>query len=542
MAYTISDFLALEALRSANPRLISAVAQSSREISWVHVTELHDVAAVLSGGEMVLTTGNFLIPGDDRGLAEFVDRLAAADAGGLTLELGRNFSKVPATLAELGNRAGLPIIVLAHPVRFVEITQQVHARILNDQHESLRFSHTVHEMFHRLSLEGASTQEILDAACDLGGCSMILEDLGHRVIGYRTHGLGLRESLANWEQRSRQHLRPSAEWVSAEVGTEAQRWARLIALPAGRVSLEELQMLVQRAAQAITLNALVDENAHRLEQQAHGGILTDLLAGRGAAEIALRAEVLALPKVSSYLPLCLATRPVGRSTRSGRLNAQRRTAEFAGQVSQAARSAGLTVIAAPTDDDLIAVLLGIPTRTRSTDLVRVLIARLKAQLATVDSELRFRDQLWRIGIGETAASVTASGESLRAAAHIARVSLSLPANRRADFYTSADIRLRGLLAALREDPRVLAFAESELSALLTHDLDHGSDLEAVLRTFLDLGGNKSVMCQQVGISRPTLYARLATIEKLLGIDLADAESRLCLQVALLVREVRAAAG
>ncbi len=542
MAYTISDFLALEVLRAAKPRLISATDQTNREISWVHVTELHDVAAVLSGGEMVLTTGNFLSPGNDRALADFVDRLAAVGAGGLTLELGRNFDKVPATLAELGNRAGLPIIVLAHPVRFVEITQQVHSRILNDQHESLKFSHTVHEFFHRLSLEGASTQEILDTASDLGGCSIVLEDLGHRVIGYRTHGMALTETLTNWEQRSRQHLRPSAEWVSAEVGTEAQRWGRLVSLPTGHISLVELQMLIQRAAQAITLNALVDENSHRSEQQAHGGVLTDLLAGRGAAEIAVRAEALVLPKGSSYLPLCLATRPAGSPPRSGRLNFQRRLTELAGHISQAARSAGLTVIAAPTDDDLIAVLLAVPSRAKTNDLLPALIDRLKKLLNSIGPELMYRDQLWRIGVGDLASSITASGDSLRAAAHIARVSLSLPPNRRADFYTRADIRLRGLLAALRDDPRVLAFAESELSALVTHDLGHEGDLESLLRTFLELGGNKSVMCQQIGISRPTLYARLSTIENLLGIDLADAESRLCLQVALLVREVRAAAG
>jgi purine catabolism regulator len=38
------------------------------------------------------------------------------------------------------------------------------------------------------------------------------------------------------------------------------------------------------------------------------------------------------------------------------------------------------------------------------------------------------------------------------------------------------------------------------------------------------------------MSRPTLYARLAAIERLLGVDLNDAESRTSLHVAMMVVE------
>ena len=56
----------------------------------------------------------------------------------------------------------------------------------------------------------------------------------------------------------------------------------------------------------------------------------------------------------------------------------------------------------------------------------------------------------------------------------------------------------------------------------------------MLRKFLELGGNKSELAKHLHMSRPTLYAKLATIEGLLGVDLDDAESRTSLHTAVLI--------
>ncbi len=106
------------------------------------------------------------------------------------------------------------------------------------------------------------------------------------------------------------------------------------------------------------------------------------------------------------------------------------------------------------------------------------------------------------------------------------------------FHRAADIRLRGLLALIRTDPRVQAFAETELRGLLEHQARHGGDSVDVLRSFLELGGNKTELAKQRHLSRPTLYAKLATIQRLLGVDLDDAESRTSLHTAMLILRLR----
>ena len=96
-----------------------------------------------------------------------------------------------------------------------------------------------------------------------------------------------------------------------------------------------------------------------------------------------------------------------------------------------------------------------------------------------------------------------------------------------------DRRLRGLLYQLRDDPRVRSFAERELGALVAYDALHGTRLVSDLAAFLEAGGNKALGASRAHMARPTFYQRLRVIESVLGVSLADAESRASLHVALL---------
>jgi Purine catabolism regulatory protein-like family/PucR C-terminal helix-turn-helix domain len=96
-----------------------------------------------------------------------------------------------------------------------------------------------------------------------------------------------------------------------------------------------------------------------------------------------------------------------------------------------------------------------------------------------------------------------------------------------------DQRLRGLLYQLRDDPRVRSFAERELGPLVTYDARHGTRLMADLAAFLESGGNKALAASRAHMARPTFYQRLRLIEDVLGLTLADPESRASLYVALL---------
>ena len=104
------------------------------------------------------------------------------------------------------------------------------------------------------------------------------------------------------------------------------------------------------------------------------------------------------------------------------------------------------------------------------------------------------------------------------------------------YYRLPDLRLRGLLHLLREDTRLRSFAERELGPLLAYDAEHGTTLVTDLAAFLESGGNKALAASRAHLARPTFYQRLRHIERVLGVSLADPESRASLHVALLARQ------
>ena len=109
------------------------------------------------------------------------------------------------------------------------------------------------------------------------------------------------------------------------------------------------------------------------------------------------------------------------------------------------------------------------------------------------------------------------------------------------FYRLPDLRLRGLLHLLRDDPRLQTFVERELGALLASEQD--ADLIDVLAAYLTAGGNKAEAARNSHLARPTFYERLYRIERILGTDLGSAESRTSLHVALLALDAaRASSG
>src|SRR5699024_4386920 len=106
------------------------------------------------------------------------------------------------------------------------------------------------------------------------------------------------------------------------------------------------------------------------------------------------------------------------------------------------------------------------------------------------------------------------------------------------FHRFADVRLRGLVAVLRDDPRMRTFAEAELGELLADETGGAgvrrgpTDLE-VLEALLQAGGAKTGAARALGLSRPAVYARTQRLEERLGVSLDDAESRTALHTALL---------
>src|ERR687895_715786 len=134
----LAEILELPVFRRALAEVIAGAEGLDRELRWAHVIEMADPTDLLKGGELVLTTGigtGARERDQHRWIASVIEQGAAA----LAVELGSTWrERVPEPVVAACAEAGVPLIAFRRSVRFVEITEAVHAEVLNRQFELLR--------------------------------------------------------------------------------------------------------------------------------------------------------------------------------------------------------------------------------------------------------------------------------------------------------------------------------------------------------------------------------------------------------------------
>lgn len=496
---TVEEVLASEPVARARPEVLAGHAALGAEVRWVHVSDLPDVAGLLDGGELLLTTGGFLhAPHAEAELDRLVDRGAA----GVVVELGGR--RLGADVVRRARARGWPLVALHGRTRFVEVTELVHRERVASELSAVEFAARVHTTFTTLALRRADRAAVVDAAAGLLGSPVVLEDQRRRVlaVGGSTPGV-----LDDWERRSRlatwrggTAVVGPERWTTTVVGVQGRVWARLVGPrdPVGRAGV-----VLERAAQALELGRMIERDDVATERRLHGSLLADLLAGRLATEpeAAARLRAVGLRPAAAYVGLVA----VGGDDPTGGLR-------------RALRTVGLDGLVADLDDAHVGALVPL------TD--PAVLDRLRPEGV--------------VAAGEVVDRLVDVPASLRAARTVADVALDLPP--RAGVVRHGDVRLHGLLAALGDTPALPAFVDAELGRVLAHDARHGTDLLGLLRSFLDAGGQVTALARATHRNRSSLYPALERLEHVVGHPLDSPSSRTSLAVALLAHDLGRAGG
>jgi DNA-binding PucR family transcriptional regulator len=91
-----------------------------------------------------------------------------------------------------------------------------------------------------------------------------------------------------------------------------------------------------------------------------------------------------------------------------------------------------------------------------------------------------------------------------------------------------------LLEALRTEPGKAEYYRELLKPLQRYDREHHGDLVKTLNAYLRHGGNSTHTATALYLHRNSLRYRLARIQALTGLDPDDPDTRLALQVALVL--------
>ena len=524
---TIGEVLRFDEVARALPEVLSGDDALDRPVRWVHVSESAASARLISGGELLLSTGVGW-PADDDGLRALADQLARDGVAGLILELSDRMPAAPPALVAAFRAAGLPFVALHREVRFIAITEAVHSRIIDDQMVALRARDEIHALFTELSLRGSPADFIVAQAGRALAAPVVLEDLNHQVIAAETTGVA-DDALADWEHRSRAAHRGDGEaWLITPVEARGIRWGSLIALP-GEPHPAGRSNVLEQAAVALALSRLADRDDDEWTRQSHDRLLGALLGRRFASESGLVARVEAAGFAVTGRTL------IGAAVHAGGSVAVPALVTAAVTAARESWADALAAAHPATARGPLVVALSVRRGRPLTDAVFADIARAMArELGVAESSLTLAVGSESSGIPGLLASIEEATELLgRAGSGRSRSAAVHRVERRP---------LLRLVNAMGSDPRMQEHSEQMLRPLIEYDLANDGDLLEVLRAYATHPGNRTRAAGASHLSRSVFYQRIALIQDLLDMDLDDGETLSALHAALLARRVDGPAG
>ncbi|MBE4736355.1 PucR family transcriptional regulator [Streptomyces caniscabiei] len=526
---TVRRALELPGLRGGLPEVLAGADRLHRTVRWVHAGEVPNIASLLKGGELLLTTGYGLgtRPADQRA---FVRTLAERGISALVVELGPRFTRLPPALVETARSAGLPLVQLHREVAFVTVTEEIHTEIVNGHYALLQQAEEVHRRCTEALLGGGGVPQVLGILADFSGNPVFLETPDGQLLYAAGTGPADTDPLQVWEGlRDRHQDEPPAGTTLVDVpgggpGTGSVR-ARLVLLPVVAPSAPVHRMAAERAAGILAVVLMQARQEEELAARGRGDFLTDLAEGRVRAEDApAQARVLGFkPGAGPLLPVVMRLAD-GLSPGGG-------WAVLARAVAEELASVGVPVLLGVRPvEGRVPLLLGLRAESERPAVADRVSAALRAGAERAGTQRPGgRPPVVVVGVPGGWAAASAG---LRHAAETATAAQGL-ADR--PWYDARRLDIDLLLWRLRDHPDLAAFVDRAIGPLRDHDERSRPPLLPTLETYLAHAGRKAETARELHLNRQTLYNRLARIGELLGTDLDDPQAVLALSLALRAR-------
>jgi purine catabolism regulator len=521
---TVRAVLELPIVTRGVPEVIAGHNRLDRAVRWVHAAEVPNIPSLLKGGELLLTSGIGISQksSEQRALAA---GLAERGVAALVIGLGSALKEVPAALAEECDRAGLPLIAMHRVVPFVEVTEAVHAELLDTELTLMRHGEMLHRRFAGIMLRGGGIPPILDELAETIANPVVLARTDGQIVALATHGLLADDVIAAWELNAR-GLPSRSHVVAVPVsGGESSAWGSLTAISL-RSRLDAFAVVaVERAVTLVGL-ALMRHDEGGLNYHEPSGLVDSV--ARGALEesaAAARAKALAftspvlLPLVAGLRssggrgdadrsrPWTLAWRELQQEFSDRHMPVLVRHPEPGGEVMLVAGMAD-TQERKRVAERVAEVILAVITRRLGPDRCTICVGRAAHTWSWLGEELN------------------ATAQALEAAYHA----------RPREWHDIDQPDLDRLLWRLRDVATIREFVQARLGPILAYDERRHSELLGTLEALCANGGRKAETARSLHLERPSLYYRIARLEALLDANLTDEDTLLGLHLAVRMRK------
>jgi purine catabolism regulator len=526
---TVAAALRLSPLQVGVPEVLAGAASLGNPIRWVHSGEWIEMASVLRGGELLLSTGMGL-PEDAAAQRRFIASLAERGIAGLVIELHTSIDKVPKAVILEAEERKLPLIALHREIPFVEVTEALHREIVNRRALGLERAEEAHRRFTELMLEGAGVVEVLEALSELIRNPVIVEKADEGVLYHRSHSATDDALRAAWDAVTRR-LPEAPDHVSVPVNLgHGRRWGTVSALALSSPLRRDDRVVLERAASVVALAMLRRNGEQGLAAHQRGDLIARLMDGAatvGEREAAAMAADFGFDRRALLRLPVVAVRAYRRSLDADGTEDAPWTSVWR-EVTRELESMRMSAITGLLPGEHgIAIVVAL----RSTDDRPEIAGRISRTVRRA-SDNRLGGARLVVCVGQVSRSWAELGAALRDALELSQAVSHNPSG---EWFDTTAPNIDRLLWALRNEPPLRAFVERRLGTIARHDREHRTQFLQTLESYCVHGGRIAETARDLHLQRQSLYKRIQRIEELLGDDLADPDTRLGLHFALRAR-------
>ncbi|MFS0781766.1 PucR family transcriptional regulator [Bacillus sp. 1P06AnD] len=504
----------LERKHFKNAKVIAGMAGVHRIVKWVHVMETASVRNLLHGNELILTTG-LAFKEEPHLFFSMIKELIDHGAAGVCLELGTYITSIPEGIIQYADLHRFPLIVFDQEVLFVDITQDIHSIMINQQYEMISNLEEYSQMLNKKILSIEHYEEILQ---------YIFAKLDVQIIFKRKDSDFEFVPDVNHNDRIKlltTVLDAKDHYISAPIHLFDQEYAT-IALYSKDIPLGEYEiLLLDRTSTALAHHfqreLFIAEKKKAIEHE----VLTDWLEGRNSID-----------------DVCLFLNEQGVQSDFfeavvliAKYNAYKNSHDVT-YLKLLFRSFfeqnGFLPFSIEKKNEIIFILIN----NRKKEKMKVRLNKAIECIHLSDFGQKLQSSNLLMGAGKFITSLKDLNRSYESAKETLYIHQKMPGKKMPHCYE--DLHLYRLIHVMNKQVDLTELLNDYLKPILEYDQQYNGCLLETLKVYLECNGSKQDTSKRLFIVRQTLYHRLQKIENLIGSDFMEQEKRVALELMLFV--------
>lgn len=543
---TIENVLAHEVFKDAE--VIAGKLGLFRSVSWIHIFEMTDIESFVNGNEMILSTGVHFAQNIESFLS-YLQKLINLQVSCLCLELGQSVKSIPLEVIELANRNDFPIILFKKTVRFVDITQAIHALIINDHCEILEKLNNTSRAFFRSTLESKGIRNILELLQASTKAQVIYLPMHNTSIFFPASSLEKQAELLQLIQQpienfykadNMYYLKLGEQYILIQdIGAMGQTWARLCIVK-NQDFYHYDRLLLDSATISIAQDLLKKKYIRESELHTENLWVNELIHNRLKDEILIQAQIghdeYKTLNNSDFQVCVLEVKRIKHEHEDALESANKSMGIHLSLIVRSAFEQHAFRTFNTFKNNRLVILIFHPSSGKKQKDPFFIKEKLQLILKNIDKMMNGDEctkfQLF-LGIGTAYKGFHNTSLSYEEATK----ALFLKTFYQSPTIFYEDLGAFQILLNLHEKGMLESYVNSHLGLLIEEDCKKNSDLLKTLKVYLESNGSKKSIADELHIVRQSLYYRLEKIKELLGEDYMSTQKRLALQLAIQAYEL-----